>query len=196
MTWRHWFKRRECIYSNYPLYKIPYVYIDGFDKLDLMRQGFVAMDELWLICDARTSRATKNRIVSNILSKSRKRGLTIAFTAQVMSSIDTRVRKICDFLSYPILNPDETIVKAAIFRGGKARTGSYMKTIYFLAPVIMSCYDTNFEVNMEEESKTPMLFTFQESKESEPEFFEKWEDADKRGEEYWTKNKILLKGIM
>jgi hypothetical protein len=107
-----------------------------------MKDGFVAMDELWLLADARTSRATKNRITSNILAKSRKRGLTISFTAQVLSSIDSRIRQIVDFISYPIMNPNETLVKLLIFRGSKANNGNYMKTLYYKTPLVYQMYDS------------------------------------------------------
>lgn len=196
LAWKHWFTRRQLVYSNYPLYKIPYVYIDGFDKFDQMRDGFVCCDELWLLADARTSRATKNRVVSNILSKSRKRGLTISYTAQVISSVDNRIRTITDFLSYPIMNPDETIVKCVIFRGSKANNGSYMKTLYFQTQLFFEMYDTNFEVEMEEESKNPIRYCFQENKDAKPQFFETWEECDKMGEAYWVNNYKTLKGLI
>jgi hypothetical protein len=154
------------------------------------------MDELWLLADARTSRATKNRIVSNILAKSRKRGLTIAYTAQVISSIDNRIRTITDFLSYPIMSPDENVVKAIIFRGSKANNGSYMKTLYFQTKLFFEMYSTNFEVQMEEESKTPIRFCFQESKDATPQYFDTWEECDKVAEAFWVSNYKTLKGLI
>lgn len=154
------------------------------------------MDELWLMADARTSRATKNRIVSNILAKSRKRSLTIAYTAQVISSIDNRIRTITDFLSYPIMSPEEAVVKAVIFRGSKANNGSYMKTLYFQTKLFFEMYSTEEEIEMEEESKTPMRFCFQESKDAMPQYFDTWEAADKVGEAFWTSNYKTLKGLI
>ena len=159
-----------------------------------MKGGFVACDEMWLMADARTSRATRNRIVSNILAKSRKRSLTIAFTAQVISSVDNRIRKIVDFLSYPIMSPNEDFVKALIFRGSKANNGSFMKQIYFKTELFYQMYDTNEEIEMEEESKTPLRFCFQVDKDSEPEYFNTWEEADARAEAWWTENYSTLKG--
>jgi len=194
LGWKHWFTRRQKIYANYHLYKIPYIYVDGFDKFAQMRNGFVCMDELWLLADARTSRATKNRIVANILAKSRKRSLTIAFTAQVISSIDSRIRKIVDFISYPIMSPNEDFVKALIFRGSKANNGSFMKQIYFKTELFMTMYRTEEEIEMEEESKTPLRFCFQVDKDSEPQYFDTWEEADKAGEQWWTENYETLKG--
>jgi transposase-like protein len=152
------------------------------------------MDELWLIADARTSRATKNRIVANILAKSRKRDLTIAYTSQVISAIDNRIRKITDFLAYAILSPNEDIAKVIIFRGGKASHASWMKDIYFRTELVMQMYSTNEEIEMEEQSDTPMQFCFQESKDSPPQYFKTWEAADKAGEKWWVSNFKTLKG--
>lgn len=194
LAWKHWFTRRQKIFSNYHLYKIPYIYIDGFDKLDEIRDGFFCADELWLMADARTSRATKNRIVANILAKSRKRSLTIAYTAQVISSIDNRIRKITDFLAYSIMSPNEDFVKTLIFRGSKANNGSFMKQIYFKTELFFKMYSTNEEIEMEEESKTPLRFCFQVNKDSEPEYYDTWEEADKRAEAWWTENYESLKG--
>jgi hypothetical protein len=196
LSWKHWFERRETIYSNYHLYKIPYIYVDGFDKFDKMKNGFVAMDELWLVADARTSRATKNRITSNILAKSRKRGLTIAFTAQVLNSIDNRIRQIVDFLSYPIMNPNETLVKLLIFRGSKASNGNYLKTLYYKTPLVYEMYDTCEEVEMKEESDTPMQYCFQVDQQSPPQFFKTWEEADKVAEKWWVDNQKILKTMI
>lgn len=161
-----------------------------------MKNGFVCADELWLYADSRTSRATKNRITSNIMAKSRKRSLTIAYTSQVISQIDNRIRQITDFISYPIMNPDETVVKTVIFRGSKANNGSYMKTLYFQTKLFFEMYSTEEEIQMEEESKTPMQFCFQESKTSSPQFFDNWEECDKMGEKYWTENFKTLKGLI
>jgi intein/homing endonuclease len=76
LAWKNWFYRHKTIYSNYHLYKIPYIYIDTVEKLDAMREGFAVLDEFWLWIDSRTTRSNKNKIVADILLKSRKRGLT------------------------------------------------------------------------------------------------------------------------
>lgn len=60
-------------------------------------------------CDSRMSLKKKNSFVSRVLGKSRKRHLNISFTAQMVDQLDKRVRKICDFTSYPILSSNEEI---------------------------------------------------------------------------------------
>lgn len=150
----------------------------------------------FLVHNSRTSRATKNRITSNILAKSRKRNLTISFTAQVLNSIDSRIRQIIDFTSYPIMNPQETILKLAIFRGSKANNNCYMKTLYFKTPFFYTCYDTTEEIMMKEESDTPMKYCWQLDKDSEPIFFNTWEEADAYAEKWYVDNQKELKQML
>jgi hypothetical protein len=108
-VWRNWFFKGQAIYSNIHLFKIPYYYLSGVNQLDEIRNGYVLLDELWLLVDSRMSRSSKNIFVANILSKSRKRDLTYISTAQVADSIETRIRKVLDFTFYPLLNREETI---------------------------------------------------------------------------------------
>mgnify|MGYP000141375226 CR=1 FL=1 len=86
----------------------------------------------------------KRKIVSDILRKSRKRNLTIASTSQTMDQIPTRIRKIVDFIGYPILNRTQTICKLLIFAGPKGR--SLLRTHYFFTKPVFEMYDTNEEV--------------------------------------------------
>jgi hypothetical protein len=103
---KNWFQRRQTIYANYHLFKIPYVFIDNISNLENIRDGFFAGDEFWLHLDARTSVSKKNQIVSNILLKSRKRSLTYCVTAQILDLLDKRIRKVMDFC----LLPNERII--------------------------------------------------------------------------------------
>ena len=195
LTYKNWFFRRQKVYSNYHLYKIPYIYLEAVDQLTLMRDGIVAVDELWRICDTLLSRSKMHKLTSDILGRSRKRKLNYIFTAQLLETIAPRVRKVIDFVSYPLMNRTETICKIVIFRGSRAREGTYMKTVYFKTDVVKQMYDTDEEIDMEEKSSEPPKIIFQESKDAEPEYFNTWEEADKRAEEYWLKNQSLIKEI-
>jgi hypothetical protein len=198
LCFEHWFFRREVIFSNFHLFKIPYYYVDSLDKLDKMRLGFVGLDELWLICDARLTKTKKNQLTANILAKSRKRELTVAYTAQLLDQIEKRIRKVTDFTAYPLLNRGESITKVAIFRTGYPKAGTFMKYFYYKAETVKNLYDTNEEIDMVEESKEPMLLIFQENFNREhgylcqcptcgTKFFDNWEEADKYASEYWKK---------
>lgn len=93
------------------------------------------------------------------------------FTAQLLDLLDKRVRKVMDFTAYPIMSPDESVVKAAIFRTGFPRPGNYLKTFYFKTPVIFNLYNHREEIQpLREDSlmdKTAMAM-----------FDEKYEDLD------------------
>jgi len=199
LAWKNWFMRRRKIYSNYHLFKIPYILVQSFEAFDKMKEGFVAMDELWRLIDSRASLTLRNRVTANILAKSRKRGLIIAFTVQVLDSIDKRVRKIMDFTAYPILNATESICKVVVFRTGYPKAGTYMKTFYFRTPLIFECYDTNEEIEpWEDDAEFKELIVFQpnfnpehgylcECEKCGTKLFKSWEEADKYAESYWRK---------
>lgn len=93
LAWKNYMKKNRRVFSNYELFGIPHTRIKSLGDLENMRDGFVAADELWLWLDARTSSKQMNKVSSDLLLKSRKRGLTLAFTAQHQSQIDARIRK-------------------------------------------------------------------------------------------------------
>lgn len=107
-----------------------------------MKEGYVLADEMWSIVDARTTQSSKNKFVSDILLRSRKRDLTYIFTAQLLDLLDKRVRKLLDFCTYPILNRQETVCKLVIFRSGYPNEGSYLKTVYYKTPLFFDCFDS------------------------------------------------------
>ena len=193
------------VFSNIHLYKIPYYYIDSIDKLRNMKDGWVAIDELWSILRARCSTSKRNQVVGDILLRSRKLNLTYCFTTQLLSLIDKNVRSITDFTAYPLLNPDETICKLVIFKGGSSTSGQYLKTIYYRTDIPMSCYNTNEIVDMKDESDKPLEIRFQENfnpehgnfcscEECKGQVFKTWEDAEKVANEYWLS--LHKKGVI
>jgi hypothetical protein len=113
-----------------------------------MKEGDVGADELWIVVDARCSKDEKNRFVSSILLKSRKRHLTYFFTAQMLELLDKRVRKVIDFTAYPLLNVGESQCKIMIFRTGFPKEHHYMKTIYFKSGIVFEMFDTDEEITM------------------------------------------------
>jgi hypothetical protein len=173
---------------------MPYVFVDSISILDTIRDGFFAGDEWWLYLDSRTSVSKKNQVTSNILLKSRKRSLTYCMTAQMLDLLDKRVRKILDFTAYPMLNNNESICKLVIFRGGYLKNSSYMKTIYFRTPFFFDCFSTNeeIEIGCDEDFVEPKI-VFQESKDSEPEYFKTFEEADARAMIYYEQNWPFVK---
>jgi hypothetical protein len=197
MLWKNWLFRRKKIYANYHLFKIPYILITDVKHFQECREGFIGADEIWRICDSRLTRTSANRFVADILGRSRKRHLNYCFTSQLLDSLDKRIRKIMDFTAYPILNASERLCKVNIFRTGYPKEASYMKTYYFKTPMVFEMFDTDEEIDLnEEEAPEPMKIIFQESKDSEPMYFDTWEEADKTAERWWIKNKKIIEEII
>jgi len=196
LAWKNWFYRRKPIFANYHLYKIPYIWIDSIEKMDLMKEGFFASDEFWLWVDALESKEKKNRVVTNILLKSRKRGLTYCYTAQTLEQLNRRVRKVQDFTTYPILNANETICKCIVFRTGNPSAGTYMKTFYYKTDLFKTFYDHREEVQpIKEIDENPNGgVIFQEEQNKEPKIFQTWEEADRFAENFWKEKWRILKG--
>jgi hypothetical protein len=149
LAWKNWFTRRMKLYSNYHLYKVPYYFLETIRQLDYCHDGAVVLDEIWRILDSRLSRKASNKVVSDVLARSRKRKLIYIFTAQVIDTIDKRVRKVTDFTAYPMLmGKSETTVKSLVFRTAYPRNQNFMKTFYFDTWLPMSVYNSYEEVDM------------------------------------------------
>jgi hypothetical protein len=146
--WKNWFYRRRPVFANYHLFKIPYHYVEYVEQFEKMKDGVVGADELWTIVDSRCSKDDRNRLVSSILLKSRKRDLTYFYTAQMLELLDKRIRKIQDFTAYPMLNTNQTVCKVVIFRTGYPKEHHYMKTVYYKTGLVFNMFDTYEEINM------------------------------------------------
>lgn len=144
LLWRNWYYKRKIIYANYTLYGIPYYKITRVSELDKIRQGYLGADEMWVWLETSVGERLKKKIISDILRKSRKRNLTINSTSQTMEQIPLKIRKIVDFIGYPILNRNATICKLLIFAGPHART--LLREHYFYTKPIFKMYDTNEEI--------------------------------------------------
>jgi hypothetical protein len=145
LGWRKWYYEGMKIYSNYRLYGIPYVPIKSVAQLDAIREGYCLFDELWTWLDSRASRSQRNRIVANILAKSRKRKLTIAFTTQSIDQVDVRIRNVLDFMAYPMMNANNTMCRIAIFMGSKGK--KFLKKLAFRTAPVFRMYDTEEEID-------------------------------------------------
>jgi len=129
-----------------------------------MRDGVALLDEIWRIVDSRMTRKTINKFVGDILARSRKRSIIYIFTAQVIDTIDKRIRKVMDFTSYAVMNRYETVAKVLTFRSGYAKTGTYMKTFYFTTEIPMESYDTEEEIDMIDDTSDNKELTTPEPK--------------------------------
>lgn len=102
---------------------------------------------MWLWLDSWQNKSKKVGIISSILLKSRKRGLTICYTTQGIGQVVKRVRDITDFVAYPIMSPDGRACKVIIMRGGSTRpTPINQPPLYFNTESVYAMYDTREEV--------------------------------------------------
>jgi hypothetical protein len=207
LTFDHWFQRREKIFANYHLFKIPYYYIDTIDKIHFASDGWFSADELWRIINSRTPMMKKNQFVYDILGKSRKKSVTWTFTTQVLTSIDKNVRSVLDFVSSPQMGVDDGSCLINIFVGNKASAQTHMKTVRFITKPFFNMYDTDEIIDMDFDSegngdKEPLLI-FQpyynkehgylcECEECGTKFFKDWSEADSFSEAWWNKNVLTV----
>jgi intein/homing endonuclease len=119
------------------------------------------------------------------------------FTSQMLDLLDKRLRKILDFTAYTLLNPQETIGKTLIFRGGYPKEGMILKTMRFYTRGVFDLYQTNEEIDMKpDDDGSAPLIVFQESPEHPPKYFDDFESADKFAETYYAKHPELLSLLM
>jgi hypothetical protein len=121
--------------------------------IDDIRSGIFLIDELWLYADSRLSGSARNKFVSKVLLKSRKRDLDILYTTQSLGQVDVRIRRISDFICIPTFN--EASGKCVI-RMYTHPSGYLLKVLKFDGRKIFPLYDTSEEIDlpdMEKEKK-------------------------------------------
>lgn len=129
--------------------KVPIVIpIRSIKQIEEMREGYFAGDEIWSWLDSRVPIAKRNRVVSGILLKSRKRGIDIAYTTQSFHQVDRRIRSITDFLAVPFLNVNETICRIQVYTYPAI---SPVRQFKFPTAPIFELYSTNEEIEPLEE---------------------------------------------
>jgi len=204
LTFEHWFKRREKIYANYHLFKMPYYYIKGVNQLNIPKGTrdnpcWFSADEIWRIIKARTPMLKQNDIVYDILGRSRKRSVQWGFTSQLKSSMDKNVVQVLDFISKPSLTPDNSLCRLDIFAGAKASAATLINSPRFWTQPFMQMYMSEEEIDMEQEILEDPPLIFQpyyieehgfccECEKCGTKFFKSWEEADAFSSAWWEKH--------
>jgi hypothetical protein len=148
LAWNNWYKKGKKVFANYNFYGFPFTPVRTLPDLDKMKEGFFAGDELWLWLDSRATKNQKSLMVSSILLKSRKRGITIAYTTQSIHQVEKRIRDVTDFIAYPLMSVDNSWCRLEIFRGPKPSISTRINPpIYFLCEPIFAIYNTYEEVH-------------------------------------------------
>jgi len=139
---RNYHKQRQ-LFMNYHLKKLPYTYVKSPEDILNMRDGFAGLDELWTWADSRISSSKKNKFITLVLAKSRKRGINICYSVQYFKSVDIRIRTVTDFLVLPRLNEKETVCSAFVY----TNHGMQLQRVFkFKTAPIFDLYDTKEEV--------------------------------------------------
>jgi hypothetical protein len=85
------------ILANYPLYDIPFTFIEFDDLLDFannsmtLRNKTIGIDEITVYIDCRCSGTKRNRLFSYLVLQSRKRNTNIYYTTQNFSMCERRL---------------------------------------------------------------------------------------------------------
>ena len=140
---RNHYKGRH-IFANYHLHKIPFTLVTKPDDMLNMKDGFLAADELWTWADSRVSGSARNKFVTMILAKSRKRDIHMAYSVQYFKSIDIRIRTVTDFVCLPKMNEKETVCRLFVYSNPSMVLQRVFK---FKAQPIFDLYDTKEEVS-------------------------------------------------
>jgi hypothetical protein len=138
----------RTIFANYHLKQVPYTYVPNPEDIDEIRSGIFLIDELWLYCDSRLSSSGRNKFVTKVLLKSRKRDLDILYTTQSLGQVDVRIRRISDFIAIPSFNEQtgKTIVRLYTHP-----SGYLLKVLKFDGRKIFPLYDTSEEISLPDE---------------------------------------------
>jgi hypothetical protein len=121
--------------------------VNSIPDLEKMKSGFFTGDELWSWLDSWEGKSEKQRLISSILLKSRKRDVTIVYTAQHLQQINKRIRDITDFIAYPVISVDNSYCRMEIFRGPKPSLGTRINPArYFNVEPVLAMFNTYEEI--------------------------------------------------
>jgi len=123
---------------------MPYIPVTSPEQIESMQDGFFAGDELWTWADARVSGSKKNKFITPILAKSRKRGIHIGYTVQAFRQIDVRIRNITDFICMAKLNESESLCRLFVYTQPSMQLQRVFK---FRTAPVFDLYDTKEEVS-------------------------------------------------
>lgn len=152
-AFKHYLKG-ERLYASYCLkYPLEYNHIRTLEEFKQMHDGIFFGDELWSWTDCRTSKSKMNKIITNILLRSRKRRLDIYYSSQFFKQPDKRLRELSQVIIKPSLNKSKTVCTLKYY--SLSENGSFVLTKIekFNTEPIFNLYDTNEEVEMIEDEK-------------------------------------------
>ena len=163
LTYLLWYNyiRGKKIYANYSLfYPLQFTKIKSIEEVrDIWHEGIFGADELWFWLNARCSMSKVSKELIRIISRARKRGNDLLYTAQTFRQIDVILRYWTDFILVPSLNKSGTICKVEWYYKDnfEKRLYGYMirpfKIIAYQPLPIFFLYDHREEIDIMEEEK-------------------------------------------
>lgn len=91
-------EKEQTVYANFNLKIKNFIRVSPND-LENLKKGLLIVDEAYSWLESRTSGSTENRYLTNRIGfNSRKRKFTVVLSAQILSSIDVRFRKLAEFI--------------------------------------------------------------------------------------------------
>ena len=141
------------IFSNYPLYKIPYTYItyaEVEELPDYLTNGLVLFDEILVGADAYKPFNKSNESIYKFITQMRKRKCTLLFTAQMFTQAAKRIRLQTNYI-YQITNPMRIRgwVNLQTYLWGGMQPLTLIKDEDLNLRAYFKYYDTNYVVNFE-----------------------------------------------
>ena len=109
----YYFLKGWKIYSNYRV-TFPHTLVKSLDDikdLDLSKDSIFIFDELWITADARRHSTDENITISQSILQSRKKRMSIFYTAQYPRLVEQRIRMITNYVLKPTIvgfNPDSS----------------------------------------------------------------------------------------
>lgn len=154
---RNYLKGKK-IYANYWL-AFDYTFVEDIDGIEAINNPKLVKkkipstflgDELWSWMDSRESSSKRNKFLSGLLLKSRRRMIDIFYTAQDIMQIDVRLRRVTNAVAFPTLSPDKKWCEVEIrefmsYGVGSCRVGRQIKVLGFPTNLVFELYDTEDE---------------------------------------------------
>jgi hypothetical protein len=107
------------------------------------RNDKIISRHLWIWADSRISGSKRNKFITMVLAKSRKRGINIGYTTQYFKQVDIRIRQVTDFLVVLRLNEPETKCNLFVY----AHPSMQLQRVYkFRTAPIFELYNTKEEI--------------------------------------------------
>ena len=129
------------LYTNYGL-KMPHKQIYTYDEFNKLRNGIFLGDDFWTWVYMKFSGSMRNKLVSKVALKSRKRGFDVYYSTQHEMLIEWQIEAITDlYMICNYINPNFEVVKTV------DRSGNVLQRFWFTPKNVFDLFDTREEAS-------------------------------------------------